>query len=39
MKNNPNPTGYGWLIRTDSGELIETASDTEAIELNNEEEE
>ena len=39
MRHNPNPTGYGWLIRIDSGELIETASDTEAIELNDDEEE
>ena len=37
--SHPNPTGYGWLIRTDSGELVETASDAEANELNDDEEE
>lgn len=36
---HPNPTAYGWLIRTDSGELIETATDADAMELNNDEEE
>ena len=36
---NPNPTGYGQLIRTESGELIETASDAEALELDNDDEE
>lgn len=37
--HNPNPTGYGWLIRTESGELIETASDAEALELDNDDKE
>lgn len=29
----PNPTGYGWLIRLPDGQLIEVATDEEAIEL------
>lgn len=29
----PNPTGYGWLVRLPNGRLIETATDAEALEL------
>ena len=36
---NPNPTGYGWLVRLPSGELREFATEKEALEAVREEEE
>ena len=30
---HPKPTGYGWIVRLPDGRLIETATETEALEL------